>query len=64
MKDPVDAQSPVGDRFFIVRVENSRDHIPFAPLDDFPLDLGHSPAIQSMVSRSPGVCILGFNSRY
>ena len=63
MNNPVDAQSPGGDRFFIVRAESSRDHILFAPLDNFPPDLGHSPAIQSMVSRSPGVCIPGFNSR-
>ena len=64
MKNPVEAQSPGGDRFFIVRVEKSRDHILFAPLDNFPLDLGHSPAVQGMVSRSSGVCIPGLNSRY
>ena len=44
MKNPVEVQSPSGDRLFVVfRVIMSGDHIPFTPLDDVPLDLVHSP---------------------
>ena len=59
MKDPVEVQLPASDRFFIVHVDKSRDRIPFTPLDNFPLDLGHSPVIESVVSKSLGVCIAG-----
>ena len=59
-KDPVEVQPPGCDRLFIVlRVEKSRDRISFAPLDDIPLDLSHSPAIASLVSELPKVHIPG-----
>ena len=52
VKDPIEAQSPGGDRPLIVlRVENSRDCTPFTPLDDPPLDLGYSPAIANLVKE-------------
>lgn len=64
MKDPAKAQPPGSDRLFITRAEKSGDHIPksrghipFIPLDSFPPDLGHSPVIESMVSKLPGICI-------
>ena len=51
MKDPVEIQPPGRDRIFISpRVDSSRDCVPFALLDDVPLDFGHSPAIGSPVS--------------
>ena len=44
MNNPVEVRPPGGDCLFIVlRVILSRDHIPFPPLDDVPLDLVHSP---------------------
>ena len=46
-KNPVEVQSPGSDRFFIVlRVVTSRDHIPFTPLDDVPLDIIRSPDLE------------------
>ena len=52
MEDPVEVQPPGGDRLFIVLcVEKPRGHIPFALLNDLPLDLCHSPAIGSMASQ-------------
>ena len=52
VEDPVEVQPPGCDRPLIVlRVENSRDCISFTPLDDTPLDLGHSPAIANLVSE-------------
>ena len=60
MKDPVEVQPPGRDRFLIILgVESSRDHIPFTPLDDVPLDLGHGPAIEKLVGEPPGACITG-----
>jgi len=59
VKNPVKLQPPGGDRLIIVYVEKSGDHTPFAPLDDFPLDLGQGPVIESVVNRSPGVCTAG-----
>jgi len=59
MKNPIEVQPPSSNRLFVVRVEKSRDRIPFTLFDDFPLDLGHSPAVESTVRKSPGVCIPG-----
>ena len=61
MKDPVEVRFPGGNHLLIIlRVEMSRDHISLAPLHDVPLDLGHSPAIESSaVSEIPDVCIAG-----
>jgi hypothetical protein len=58
MEDPVEVQPPGGDRLFVVlRVEKPRDRIPFALLNDLPLDLCHSPAIGSMASQMCTKCI-------
>jgi len=44
MPDPLEFQIPGDNRLFIVlRVVTSRDHVPFAPLDDIPLDPVRSP---------------------
>ena len=60
VEDPVEVQPPGRDRPLIVlRVKNSRDRILSTPLDDAPLDLGHSPAIANLVSEWPGICIIG-----
>ena len=60
MKDPIEVQSPGRDRLFIIlRVEHPRQPVSFTPLFDVPLDLGHGPAIESLVSEWPGVCIAG-----
>ena len=56
MEDPVEVQPPAGNRLFIVlRVEMSGDYASFAPLDDTPLNLGHSPTFESSVSALPGM---------
>jgi hypothetical protein len=56
VKDPVEVQLPRSDRLFItLRVEKSGDRISFAQLDDLPLDLGHSSAIEALVSKPLGV---------
>lgn len=60
MKDSVELQPPGGDRILVgLRVEESRDSVPFTPLDDLPLDLGHSPAIETLVREWPSGCIAG-----
>ena len=61
VKDPVEVQPPGGDCLFVaLRVEKTTDRISFAPaLDDVPLDLGHSPAVEISVSESPNVHIVG-----
>ena len=60
MKNPVQVQPPSSDRLIVVLpVETSRDRISFTPLDDVPLDLGHSPAIEGFVGKSFDVDIAG-----
>ena len=52
VENPIEVQPPGGDRPLIVlRVENSREYISFTPLDDAPLDLGHSPAIANSINE-------------
>jgi len=52
LENPSEVQSPGGDHLSIVlRAEESRNCIPFPPLDDFRLDLCHSTAIQGIVSK-------------
>ena len=52
VEDPIEVQPPGRNRPLIVlRVKKSRDRILFTPLDDAPLDLGHSPTIESLVSE-------------
>ena len=51
-KNPVQVRPPSSDRLIVVLlVETSRDRISFTPLDDVPLDLGYSPAIECFVSK-------------
>ena len=65
VKDPVELQLPARDRLFVgLRVEMSRDRTSFLPIDDVPVDLGHSPAIESSMSESPGFQPLVYNSRF
>ena len=60
MKNLVQVQPPGSDRLIVVLlVETSRDRISFTPLDDVPLDLGYSPAIESSVSKSPCLSVTG-----
>jgi len=52
VKDPDEVQPPGGDRFLVVLcVENLRDCIPFAVLDDLPLDIRDSPGIMPKVNE-------------
>ena len=52
VQDPIEVQPPGCDRPLIVlRVESSGDCISFTPLDDAPLDLGHSPVIANSVNE-------------
>jgi len=60
MKVSVEVHSPFTDRLsIIVRVQEPSDNVLFAPLDDLPLDLGRSPAIEVLVSGLPDVYIAG-----
>ena len=60
MKDPVEVQPPGGNCLFIIlRVEMSRDYVPFTPLDDAPPNLGHGPAIENSISTSPDMSTAG-----
>jgi len=60
MKDPVEVQPPGGNCLLVVlRVEMSRDYILFTPLGDAPPNLGHSPAIEGLISISPGMSTAG-----
>ena len=44
MTNSVEVQPPGNDRLFIVlRMVESRNRIPFTPLDNVPLNLGYSP---------------------
>ena len=47
LKNLIEVRPPGVDRLFItLRVETPRDHIPFAPLDQLPLDICHYPTIK------------------
>jgi len=49
VKDPVEVQPPGGDRLFIgLGVEESRERVPFTPLDGLALNICHSPVIESI----------------
>ena len=58
VKDPKDifeVRPPSGDRLFIfLRVEVSRDRIPFAPLDQLPLNICYRPAIETILVDGSG----------
>jgi hypothetical protein len=46
LKNLVEVRPPDGNfRFIFLRAETARDHIPFTPLDQLPLNLCHCPAI-------------------
>ena len=52
VKDPVEILPPTRNHIFVpLRVEGSRDRTSFTLVDDLPLDLGHSPAIETLVSE-------------
>jgi hypothetical protein len=54
LKNLVEVRPPGGDPLFItLRVETSRDHIPFTPLDELPLNIRHSPGIESSLVGGP-----------
>ena len=58
MENPIEVQPPGSDRLLLALcMVTSRDRIPFTPLDNVPLDLVHSPTIESSVNESHGVCI-------
>ena len=60
VEDSDEFQPPGGNCLFIVlRVEMSREYVPFTPLDDAPLNIGHSPTIEGPVSGSPRVSTPG-----
>ena len=52
-KDPkniFEAQPPGGDGLFIfLRTKMPRDHAPFTPLDELPLNICYGPAIESVI---------------
>ena len=59
-KDPSKVLLPTGNLVLVTLCEDeSGDHTPFAMLDDIPLDPCDHPAIETPVSGSPGVCIIG-----
>ena len=51
VEDPVEVLPPTRNHIFVgLRMEDSRDRMPFTLVDDLPLDLGHSSAIETLVS--------------
>ena len=58
MKDPGELLTPTHDHISVrSRMETPKDRVPFTLLDDLLLDLGHSPVIETLVSRSLDVHI-------
>ena len=56
VKDPGEVQPPDGDhRFVVLRVEELRNGVPFAPLSHLPLDRTHNPMVERLISDPPGV---------
>ena len=50
LKDIVEVQPPGDDRLLIfLCVQTPRDRIPFAPLDQLPLNICHRPGIESIL---------------
>jgi hypothetical protein len=48
LENLVEVRPPGGDPLYItLRVETSRDHTPFTPLDELPLNIRHGPGIDS-----------------
>ena len=48
VKDPVEVLPPGHNHVFVgLRMEDSRNRMSFALVDDLPLNLGHSPAIET-----------------
>ena len=61
VKDSIEIQLPASNLLLIVlRVEQSRDRISSALLDDLPLNFGHSSTIERLVCRCAHGC---FSSR-
>ena len=60
MKDPIEVLAPSRNCIFVcLRVEDSRDRMSLALVDDLPLDLGYSPAVEILVSELLDVDIAG-----
>jgi len=53
LKNILEALPPASDCLFIfLRTEMPTDHAPFTPLGELPLDIRHSPAIESITTNS------------
>ena len=51
VKDPSEVLPPTRNRIFVdLRMEDPRDRMSFTLVNDLPLDLGHSPAVEILVS--------------
>ena len=60
LKDPGEVPVPTRDRIFVrLRMQTTRDRMPFTLFDDLLLDLGHRPAIETLVSGPLGVVHIG-----
>lgn len=51
LKNLLEIRLPSFDFLFVVRVERSEECIPFAPLDNVPLNFCDNPAIERFVSK-------------
>ena len=64
MKDPPEIRLPGSDRFLVaLRVEKSRDRIPFTLLDDIPLNLRQRAMIKGIVDEAGRTDHCRFHSR-
>jgi hypothetical protein len=60
LEDPVEILPPGCNHIFVVlRVEGSGDRMLVTLVNDIPLDLGHSPAIETFVSGPLNVWVTG-----
>ena len=60
IEDPIEVPPPSGDCIFIApRAEEARGRTPFALLDNFLLDCGNGPGIQTSIIGSLDICIVG-----
>ena len=60
VEDPIEVPPPSGDCIFVsLRMEETRDRTAFALLDNFLLNRGHGPAIQTSVTGSLDGSITG-----
>ena len=60
MKNPVQVQLPGTDCLAVALLAKmSRDRISFTALDNMPLDLGHSPTVESLVRKPSRKAVAG-----